>query len=122
VQTFRSARSADTAQRYSIAGNILTFAFVCFAWIFFRAPDFATAAAVLGRFGVPAMPTLVALAPAAVALTAFIAVHVLTYRVDLQTVLAGTGDFVFAAAYGAAAALVLPFVNIAVKPFIYFQF
>jgi D-alanyl-lipoteichoic acid acyltransferase DltB (MBOAT superfamily) len=119
VQTFRSA---ETKPRYSIAGNLLTFAFVCFAWIFFRAPDFATAAAVLGRFAVPTLPTLVALAPAAVALAAFVAVHVLSYRVDLNTVLARTDDFVFAAAYGAAAALVLPFVNVAVKPFIYFQF
>jgi alginate O-acetyltransferase complex protein AlgI len=108
--------------RYSIAGNLLTFAFVCFAWIFFRAPDFTTAAAVLGRFAVPAMPTLMALTPAAIALAAFTAVHVLTSRVDLQTILSRTDDFVFAAAYGAATALVLPFVNVAVKPFIYFQF
>jgi len=108
--------------RYSIVGNVLTFAFVCFAWIFFRAPDFATAAAVLGRFAVPAVPTLMALGPSLTVLAALVAVHVATYRTNLQTLLAGTDDFVFAAAYGAAAALVLPFVNVAVKPFIYFQF
>ena len=36
-------------ERYSLIGNLATFAFVWFAWIFFRAPDFPTASLVISR-------------------------------------------------------------------------
>jgi D-alanyl-lipoteichoic acid acyltransferase DltB (MBOAT superfamily) len=115
-------RGAEADARYSIAGNLLTFLFVCFAWIFFRAPDFSTAAVVVGRFAVPALPAIVSWQWALPLLLALAAAHLVTNRLDLKTALASTDDVVFACGYGAAAALVLPFVNIAVRPFIYFQF
>ena len=115
-------RGAEADARYSIAGNALTFLFVCFAWIFFRAPDFPTAAVVLGRFAVPALPVIVTWQWSALLLLALAAAHVFTNRIDLKSALAATDDFVFACGYGAAAAVVLPFVNVAVRPFIYFQF
>src|SRR5215469_9371888 len=37
--------------RYHVLANLATFAFVCFAWIFFRSPDFGVAMNVIGRFG-----------------------------------------------------------------------
>jgi hypothetical protein len=115
-------RGAEADARYSIGGNALTFLFVCFAWIFFRAPDFSTAAAVVGRFAVPALPVIMTWQWAALLLLALTAAHVFTNRVDLKAALAATDDYAFACGYGAAAAVVLPFVNVAVRPFIYFQF
>ena len=95
---------------------------MCFAWIFFRSPDFTTAATVIGRFAVPALPAIMAWQWALTLSTGLIAAHVLAYQIDLETALGRTDDFVFACGFGAATALVLPFVNIAVRPFIYFQF
>jgi alginate O-acetyltransferase complex protein AlgI len=49
-QTVRKGRWTPTAfGRY--ASIFFTFQFVCLTWVFFRAPDFATALAVLGRIG-----------------------------------------------------------------------
>jgi D-alanyl-lipoteichoic acid acyltransferase DltB (MBOAT superfamily) len=115
-------RGPEADARYSVSGNALTFLFVCFAWIFFRAPDFSAAATVLGRFAVPALPVIMSWQWAAPLLLTLAAAHVFTSRVDLKTAVATTDDVVFACGYGAAAALVLPFVNVAVRPFIYFQF
>jgi hypothetical protein len=75
----------------SLAGNVLTFAFVCFAWIFF------------GRRISPPPPRCSAIRRArgsgadgggarARRPSALVAIHVATYRIDLQTALAGTGD------------------------------
>jgi alginate O-acetyltransferase complex protein AlgI len=115
-------RPAADAARYSLAGNLVTFAFVCFAWIFFRSPDFATAATVVGRFAVPALPTIMAWPWALTLAAALVAAHRLTYRIDPAAALARTDDVVFACSFGAVTALVLSLVNIAVRPFIYFQF
>jgi alginate O-acetyltransferase complex protein AlgI len=119
---WRSVRRQGDEPRYSIAGNVLTFAFTCFAWIFFRSPDFATAATVLGRLAAPATPTIMAWPWALTLAAALIAAHALTRQIDLAAALERTDDVVFACGFGAATAVVLPFVNIAVRPFIYFQF
>src|SRR5262249_2487988 len=50
VRLWQSWRGNAKACGWSRAANILlTFHFVCFTWIFFRAPDFATATAILAR-------------------------------------------------------------------------
>jgi hypothetical protein len=107
---------------YSPAGSLLTFAFVCFAWIFFRSPDFGVAAAIVGRFGVLALPSLLTWPYAVLLGASLLAAHVLSYRVDFAVVATRINDKVFACGYGATVALILPFVNVAVQPFIYFQF
>lgn len=112
----------DYKPYYGVGANLITFTFVCFAWIFFRSPDFATAATVIDRFSAPALPTLLSWSDAAALAISLAAAHVLFYRIDLPEVLGKTNDLVFAFGYGVIAAAVLPFVNIAVQPFIYFQF
>jgi D-alanyl-lipoteichoic acid acyltransferase DltB (MBOAT superfamily) len=49
-QTFRGRRKSTPAWR-KWAGTFFTFQFVCLTWVFFRAPDIATAMAVLMRIG-----------------------------------------------------------------------
>lgn len=41
----------EPGRLWTVASVFLTFHFVCFAWIFFRAPDFAAATEVLARLG-----------------------------------------------------------------------
>jgi alginate O-acetyltransferase complex protein AlgI len=108
--------------RYSLAGNAMTFAFVWFAWIFFRAPTFTAAATVLGRFAVWGPATLMTAPHFALVMAFLAAAHVLFYRLDLRAATARIDPTIFACGYGAAVALILPFVNVAVQPFIYFQF
>jgi alginate O-acetyltransferase complex protein AlgI len=112
----------DRKVGYSVLGNLLTFLWVCFAWIFFRASTFADAWVVLGRFTVVSPPVLLAWQHIVPISLALVVVHVLFHLIDLKTIVARSNEIVFACCYGAAVALVLPFVNIAVKPFIYFQF
>lgn len=96
--------------------------FVSFAWIFFRSPDFETAALVLQRFTVFAPVVLVDWLKASTLLAVLFAVHVVFYRIELERITAKVKPVVFAFAYGASVALTLPFVNLNVRPFIYFQF
>jgi alginate O-acetyltransferase complex protein AlgI len=112
----------QTESSYSLSGNVLTFVFVTFAWIFFRSPDFETAALVLQRFTVFAPVVLVDWLKASILLAVLFAVHVVFYRIDLERMTAKVKPVVFAFAYGASVALTLPFVNVNVRPFIYFQF
>jgi alginate O-acetyltransferase complex protein AlgI len=49
-QTIRGRRKSTPAWR-KWAGIFFTFQFVCLTWVFFRAPDIATAIAVLARIG-----------------------------------------------------------------------
>jgi alginate O-acetyltransferase complex protein AlgI len=107
---------------YSPAGNLLTFGFVCFAWIFFRSPDLNGAAAVIGRLRVLALPSLLSWQYALLLGASLLAVHILFYRIDVPRAAAKINDNIFACGYGATVALILPFVNVAVQPFIYFQF
>lgn len=121
-RTLRERYRRSDKRGYSVTANFFTFMFVCFAWIFFRSPDFATAATVIGRFAVPQSMQLTSLTAATLLGAALLSVHVLFYRLDLPTMLRKTNDFAFASAYGVAIASILPFVNIGVQPFIYFQF
>jgi D-alanyl-lipoteichoic acid acyltransferase DltB (MBOAT superfamily) len=112
----------DGLARYSLVGNLVTFGFVWLAWIFFRAPDLGTARTVLGRFAEIAPSTLLPWPYAVAALAGLGMAHVLFHRVNLKSLSQRIAAPVFACGYGGAVALVLPFVNIAARPFIYFQF
>jgi len=48
---FKYGRSAPATGIWRVVNIVLTFHFVTFAWIFFRAPSFDVASAVLGRMG-----------------------------------------------------------------------
>ncbi len=95
--------------------------------VFFRAPDLSTALAMLGdMFTADPGPH-----PAvrqqlnwlwALMVAGFAAIHVATYRIRPMARLGRIPDFGFAVAYGAAWALVLPWVATQHEPFIYFQF
>jgi alginate O-acetyltransferase complex protein AlgI len=100
----------------------LTFLFTTFAWIFFRSPDFATAALVLQRFTIVSPSTLMPWPIAALIVGVLLALHIAFYFVDLDRTVAKVGRHAFAFAYGATVAFILPFVNVNVQPFIYFQF
>jgi alginate O-acetyltransferase complex protein AlgI len=120
-QRLRGVRSS-APERHSLIGSAMTFVFVWFAWIFFRAPDFAAAAVVIGRFAVEAPPRLMTTTNFALFMAFLIATHALFYRIDLRAATARINPTVFACGYGAAVAVILPFINVAVQPFIYFQF
>ena len=107
---------------YSFVGNALTFLWVCFAWIFFRAPSFDAAWSALLSFGVWSGPKLMAWQSAIAIAVALTALHVAFYRLDVAAAAARTNRMAFAASYGMAMALILPFVNVDIRPFIYFQF
>jgi len=120
-QRVRGAASG-AAMPYTLWGNLLTFVFVWFAWIFFRAPNFTNAAAVLGRFRHWPEPALMTTGHFSLVLALLAALHVLFYRIDLRSVTGRLNPTAFACGYGAAVAIILPFVNVTVQPFIYFQF
>ncbi|MBV8564758.1 MAG: MBOAT family protein [Methylobacteriaceae bacterium] len=121
-RAWRAFRRPGDEHGYWLAGNALTFAFVWFAWILFRSPSLETAIAVLRRFTVWSPPALLPWQAAAGALMALAVVHAASRRINLKVLLSATNDAAFAFGYGAAVALILPFVNVAVQPFIYFQF
>jgi D-alanyl-lipoteichoic acid acyltransferase DltB (MBOAT superfamily) len=121
-QSWRSAREPSWKPRYSFVDNVITFAFVCFAWIFFRSPNFSVALEVIDRLTRPAVPTLLPWSSAVVLLCFLLCTHVLFFRVDLVKLVNTLNNVTFACAYGAIVAVIMPMVNLAVQPFIYFQF
>ena len=109
---------------WTVASVFLTFHFVCFAWIFFRAPDFAAATEVLARLGeltayIPNVTPVVA-----VLVFGTLLVHLLPQRWEERA----AEQFVELPAVVQAAillgvAILLQRVKSAqVQPFIYFQF
>jgi alginate O-acetyltransferase complex protein AlgI len=108
--------------RYSLAGNLLTFILVCFGWMLFRASSFDNFAAVVRRLAIPAAPSLMSWEAALGLAAALAALHIVFYRLSLEAAAARVNNVVFAMGYGIAVAVILPFVNAAVQPFIYFQF
>jgi alginate O-acetyltransferase complex protein AlgI len=122
-RAWRSMRRVDAElERYSLIGNLATFAFVWFAWIFFRAPDFPTASLVISRLIELEPPVQMSWPYAMAALASLTVLHVLFYFANLQRLARQVGAEAFAFGYGCAVAAMLPFVNVAAQPFIYFQF
>jgi len=108
----------------TLANVVLTFAFVCLGWVFFRSASLAEALTVLGRMtfnGAPAgehaIPNVYA-----IFFTVVVALHYLAYRIDPVEWGARLPAAVFAPAYGCAAALAIALMSVQYTPFIYFQF
>ena len=118
----RFPATGHNAARALFAG-VLTFLFVTYVWVFFRAPDFETAWTV----------TLHALALAETGSQTFgagpvyffgglLVLHVILRMGLLRPAIERAPELAFAIGYGAAVPVVLAFMNGAVQPFIYFQF
>jgi alginate O-acetyltransferase complex protein AlgI len=106
-----------------VAAPVITFYFVCLTWVFFRAPDFQSAATVLRAFALFDSPGSQHL-PSSILLflTALACIHWLNYRQFFGKLFKLVPDSVFAVMYGFATAFVLAFVPTSYTPFIYFQF
>ncbi len=118
---FRLTGRTDAAG-YSLLGNALTFSWVCLAWIFFRSTSFQVAWEAVSRFAVFSLPKLMHWQSASAIAVGLAALHVLFFRFDLPSTFQQMNRTAFACCYGLAIALVLPFVNVDIRPFIYFQF
>jgi len=113
-----------------IAGMFLTFHFVTFAWIFFRARDFGTAAELIGKIGKLSFQaehwTSVAAAyqNVLIMLAAGFVTHFLPggFTQRIRELFIAMPVVAKAAAFGLALWLVQATVSSEVQPFIYFQF
>ena len=107
----------------SILGPVLTFFWVCFAWIYFRAATLEDAVVASRAFLFLVSPGVEVINPQLLWLllpAVFLHWAFFRGRVDLRAAM--LPDWGFAACYGASIAVVLLLVPMAVKPFIYFQF
>ncbi len=119
----RVRKSEAKGQLGQLFGWFVTINFVCMAWIFFRATDFASGWLMLQRYlwlntsGALALPWALTLLPPALLLFECTARRFACY--DRLAVL---GAWRFAMLYGAAWALALALLPLGNRPFIYFQF
>jgi alginate O-acetyltransferase complex protein AlgI len=104
-------------------GMLLTFLWVCMAWIFFRATSLESAWTGVRSFVGFASPGELSWGWAPLATFAVLAAtHALGATHAVGRWLERRSESVYAVCYGAAFALAFAFSNGAVKPFIYFQF
>ncbi|MEM9057036.1 MAG: MBOAT family protein [Pseudomonadota bacterium] len=104
-------------------GWAVTLTWVLIAWVFFRAPDFATASAYLARIAAGADGQQLAQSGWLWAvLPVFLIVQAVARRWQLAEHCSRLPLPVFSSAYGAAMALAVAFVPTGYRPFIYFQF
>jgi alginate O-acetyltransferase complex protein AlgI len=122
VELRRRPNSLILSSIFSVMSILTTFLWVSCAWIFFRASTFEHAAGVFNAFTRLSPPTLMSWQWFALLMSALIVAHVTTYRIKLEGIANGLRDWLFALLYGSAVAMALPFVNVKVVPFIYFQF
>jgi D-alanyl-lipoteichoic acid acyltransferase DltB (MBOAT superfamily) len=102
---------------------LVTFWWTCLAWIFFRAPDLATALEIARAWlwfesaGTVALPLNVW-----PWLAALLGLHAMTRFMPPERRVDKMPPAAFAIAYGAATAIVLAFLQRDIQPFVYFQF
>jgi len=112
-----------THQAYHVAAVMLTFYFVCFCWIFFRAVDLPKALVIVRSF-----VFLEKNGPGTLDMRLWwlfgglVLIHWLNYKRVFTTWWRRLPTPAFAAAYGAGWAIVLLFAPAQYVPFIYFQF
>ena len=119
-----SKRLPDLARRaYDVGAVMLTFYFVCFCWIFFRAVDLTKALVIVRSFVLLQNNGAGTLDPRLWWLLGGLAlIHWLNYKRVFATWWRRLPAPAFAAAYGAGWAVVLLFTPAQYVPFIYFQF
>ncbi|MBI2424588.1 MAG: MBOAT family protein [Candidatus Hydrogenedentes bacterium] len=108
-----------------ILSTLITFYWVCIAWIFFRAATLQDAATLLQSFalltseGTKQIPEASSLA---VILAALAVCHWIEFRMQITGYVSRLPVWAFALFVGFMAALSLPFVPTDYRPFVYFQF
>ena len=117
---------------WSALAIALTFYWTCITWVFFRCADltqpmsgedFVRAKTILNAFVLLRSPGVEQLDARLLAAFAGLAIlHWLNYRRVFSTWWRAVPNHAFAAGYGLAFALVLPWVPVTYAPFIYFQF
>ena len=113
----------ETSPMARVVGVLLTFYWVCVAWIFFRAADFATAGVVLKAFVLLRSDGTAHLGLNLVwVLPCLVAAHWAAYRDYFVDRLQRIADWAFAAGYGVVTSLAITIVPSSYHPFIYFQF
>jgi alginate O-acetyltransferase complex protein AlgI len=103
--------------------RLLTLLIVLVGWVIFRSPDLGTAGVVLGRLvGSGHAPTAAVDPTWWLVVPVFAAAHVLMNSGRIADRLSRMSDWAYAAAYGVAVAVALPFAATGYQAFIYFQF
>ena len=121
--TRRFAPPACWQTAFKAAGLVLTFYWVCVAWIFFRAQTLAQALTLCKAFVLFRSSGTESVAPQLIWLFVPLALlHWASSRGEWDLRVRVLPNWGYAAAFGATAALVLFFVPLNVRPFIYFQF
>ena len=103
-------------------GVVLTQGIVAFGWIFFRAPDWASAATTVRTIVGQAAGSGTFDSGWWLLILAFATFHTVASRTAEWDLTSRVPRSVFAIAYGLAAGVAVLFVQIDVQPFIYFQF
>ena len=116
------SRFIPAALRFTL-GGLLTFWWVCLAWIFFRSATFPEAMEVCRSFVLFQSPGERSFGTGPVFVFAgLVVLHLLGSTHMAGRVMEKVPGWLFAAIYGALWPLALAFMNGAVQPFIYFQF
>jgi D-alanyl-lipoteichoic acid acyltransferase DltB (MBOAT superfamily) len=104
--------------------RVITVHFVCFAWIFFRAPDFASALAILNRIGSLTFSVANISGPLAVVIAIGLAAHYLPKRwYDFSLAFYSRSPFYVQAAAMALLVIGLQYIaTTGAAPFIYTRF
>lgn len=102
---------------------ILTFYWVCLAWIFFRAPDLSRALTMAGSFVAFISPGERAIGwEYGLWLIPLGLVHWLSMKLNVPERVNIIPDWLYSAGLGVAVVIALMFVRVEYRPFIYFQF
>lgn len=102
---------------------IIVFHGVCFAWIFFRAPDFATTVSILAKLvSEYRLSDLLASSMLATAIAGFTAGHLLMGHYDAKNRIAAKGPVAMGLFLGSCVLALVLFAPAKSSPFIYFQF
>ncbi len=108
---------------YRIFATVATFHLVCLGWIFFRAPDFATAFTVLSQIGQFTFHGVNALIPTALAIGALLTMHLVSKRLHERHYQASTQWLLLRPlAYSGIAITIVLVTKASSGAFIYFQF
>ncbi len=108
---------------YRVLATAATFHAVCLGWIFFRAPDFATAFAVLQQLGAAGMQGANALGPTALAMAALLVAHLVSQRLRSREAHASSPWLLLRPfAYSGTAIAIVLVTKATSGGFIYFQF
>jgi alginate O-acetyltransferase complex protein AlgI len=111
------------ARILGVLGPVMTFYWICLAWIFFRAFDLADAYTMARAFVTFASPGSTAVEyQYALGLIPLAVVHWIAMKGDITEKVNRIPDWLYSAGLGVAVVIALMFVRVEYRPFIYFQF